>query len=463
MNGINTRLEMKNNYNRNEFLSNRNIEDINLLNTENNSQFLDFALNTSQSINFENNQINHTPIVNKVENKYLPPDVTNDNFTIQQNKFDQLVNQKESELKELEQQQENYFKNEQKKYELKYDKLKKLEDILTKKTNKLVNNTKKLKIYEQELQKKKEQINLQFNENKLLIEKKKELIKQELKMKKERDIQLEKQDYQLKKLEEYQKNIELKKNLLSISKKTANSSIENIEQNIVEADISLSNLDEKVIIKKEKLDKEKLIQLLLVKLTPESKTICYNDINNLLSKYNIIYKDDLRNLNSLLEDIRKSPSITVNNSSDNINTISTNIESSDIIENEIETIKLEISSDKRDLNLFKKSNNFSIPLDKNFYTKQISSITIQSSLITYDTDINKNLLLEIPECNYKTELDYNQELNNKSRKIDTEHNIKLIPYKTLEKLTFNINDMNNEPVTINNVYFTLEIACVNNL
>lgn len=462
MNGINTRLEMKNNYNRNEFLSNRNIEDINLLNTENNSQFLDFALNTSQSINFENNQINHTPIINKVENKYLPPDVTNDNFAVQQNKFDQLVNQKESELKELEQQQENYFQNEKKKYELKYDKLKKLEDILTKKTNKLVNNTKKLKMYEEELQKEKESINLLVTENKLLIEKKKELIKQELKMKKERDIQLEKQDYQLKKLEEYQKNIELKKNLLSISKKnTAESSIENIEQNLNKTNLSIStNLNEDIEskINTKKLDKDKLIQLLLIKLTPKSKTICYNDINNLLEKHNIINKNDLYKLNSLIKDINKE-----NDTLDNIDTISTNIESSEIKTNEIETIKLEISSANRDLNIFKDANNFSILLDENFYAKQISFITIQSSLITYDGDIKKILLLELPECNYHTKLDYSKELTDKSRKIETEHIIKLIPYKTLEKLTFIIKDDKNQPFNFENIYFTLEIKCVNNL
>ena len=462
MNGINTRLEMKNNYNRDEFLSNRNIEDINLLNTENNNQFLDFALNTSQSVDFMNSQIQNTPIINKIEKKNsIPANIANDNFTIQQNKFDQLVNQKESELKELELQQENNFKNEQKKYELKYEKLKKLEDILTKKTNKLVSNTKKLKMYEKEIKKKKEQINIQVNDNKQLIEKKKQLIKQEIKMKNERDKQLEKQDYQLKKLEEYQKNIELKKNLLSISKKTGNSSIENIEQNIVEADISLSsNCDETVRIK---LDKEKLIQLLLIKLTPQSKTICYNDINNLLSKHNIIYKDDLIKLNSLLEDISKSPSRNVNQLNDISDTISTNIESSNIIENEIETIKLEISSANRDLNIFKDANNFSILLDEKFYAKQISSITIKSSLITYNGDIKKILLLELPECNYNTKLDYSKELNDKSRKIDTEHIIKLIPYKTLEKLTFIIKDDKNQPFNFENIYFTLEIACVNNL
>lgn len=461
MNGINTRLEMKNNYNRNEFLSNRNIEDINLLNTENNSQFLDFALNTSQSINFENNQINHTPIINKVENKYLPPDITNDNFAVQQNKFDQLVNQKESELKELEQQQENYFQNEKKKYELKYDKLKKLEDILTKKTNKLVNNTKKLKMYEEELQKKKESINLLVTENKLLIEKKKELIKQELKMKKERDIQLEKQDYQLKKLEEYQKNIELKKNLLSISKQTQDTSIESIEQNLNNTNLSLSSSLVQSKMEPEKINKEKLIQLLLLKLTPQSRTICYNDIENLLEKHNIIYKDDMTKLNLLINDINKIPSTVTNKSSDIINN-KDNIENMESI-NETETIKLEISSDKRDLNLFKNPNHFSIPLDKNFYSKQISSITIQSSLITYDSDLSNVLILVLPECNYKANLDYAQQVNEKSRKINEEHKIDLVPYKTLEKLTFILNDIDNQPVSLDNVYFTIEIKCRNNL
>ena len=502
---INTRLETKNTFNRDEFLSKRNIEDINLLNSTNQSNFLDFAVNSNTVDSISSDSVASSPVSKQSSNliinqKNISSSMSNDkasnintsntdnnNFTIQQSKFNKLINQKELELNQLEKQQQTYFENEKKKYSLRYNKLQSLEKVVIQKYNQLLQKEKQLQKYEKHLKMEHQKLELEKTKNSQFILKKKELLEKEETLQIEREKQLKLQDRNLKKLEELEKNIEQKTEIMKQSSILTNDNLTKIEEDIQHKNTSINiDLPELHI----KIDRTKLINILLVKLTEINKYISYDLIEQVLNKYNIQYEQDMCRLNKVIDELKISKSSIQNISdknkpikslTDSVTDLDSPITDSPITDLHIDTHvitnsqdieknfatstkqekiqKLEISSEDRNKTTFPNIHHFSIDLDKEFFSYQISKLKIISTLIPLsEVQVIK---LEIPECRAKLDMTFDKIIDNQFKDITIPYEIQIVPYMTLDKLTFILKDSSDEPYSFSSnteIYFTIEIS-----